>query len=355
MVDETTEAGSSPKEQESSVTPESQPVSEGVKEESPPSTDASKESESSTEKGVVDAVNAALQPETEEPEASKTPETVKTEEPEPSKQAEQPSVKEEEKPLTTEDLYEEPEGLKPKGQERFRSLVEDNKSTKAQLVDASQAIQEIQTTVQSSGMSPEQFGSMIEYGRLVHSADKKDLEVAYKMARNESRKLALELGIQDDGVDLLEDFPDLKEKRESLEITEEAALELAKLRRRETELTKQSERVLEDQNKTAVLETEKTDALKQVKDFMVSKKQTDIDFEHKETVLLSKVGDIRKNFDPKDWPKVIAQLYDTIGAGASDARESLKKNSQQPVASANSTPAGENHKSPLDAIRAVLG
>ncbi len=346
MTENTTEAGSLP--QDESVKPDSQTdETTDVNESSSPQEDAQKESESSPEKDVAEAISEALKPETEAP-AEKAAETS---EPDP---AVKPEVKDE-KPLTAEELYEEPEGLKPKGQDRFRSLVEDNKATKTQLGEATSALQEIRKTVETSGMSPEEFGTMIEYGRLVHSTDPADLKVAYKLARDESRKLALELGIQEDGVDLLADFPDLKEQRESLEITEESALELAKLRRRESELTAEKTQLLHNQEQTTQLEQVKTDSLNEVKSFMSNKKQTDIDYAHKESVLMSKVDDIRNQFAPKDWPKVIAQLYDTIGAGASDARDTRKKNAQQPISSSNSTTSGESHSSALDAIKAVLG
>jgi len=351
MNENTMQAGSSPSDQENGGTPESPPESIDVNTEaSSAPEDAPKESESSPEKEVAEAITAALDPESENTEQSKEPAAVKETEP----QTESTKPPEETKPPTLEELYEEPEGLKPASKERFRNLVEANKQTTAQLEEAGNAVREIQNTVNASGMSPEQFGTMIEYGRLVHSSDKIDMKAAYEMVKAESRKLALELGITEDGVDLLDDFPDLKEKRESLEITEDAALELAKYRRQNVESTRVAEQDQIANDQQVASQATQTQALDEVRQFMSTKKQTDIDFDHKESLLMEKVADIQSQFEPQYWPKVVKQLYETIGSGASESRDARKRNSSRPLSPAASTPSGENHSTALDAIKAVL-
>ena len=138
---------------EESVTPESQPE-ESVSEASQPQEDV--ESSEPSPETEVDAIKQAL---AENAEPSETPVAE-----EPVKE-ELPVVEEQPQPVLPDEseLYAEPEGLRPKAQERFRALVDNNKQVTQELDTAKNAMAEIHKTVESSGMSPEEFGLMLSY------------------------------------------------------------------------------------------------------------------------------------------------------------------------------------------------
>jgi len=351
MTEKTEQAESSPQEgAQESVTPESQTADKveetSVKEDSQPPKD--EQSESSTEaETAVDAIKKAL---TEDEEDEQIPDQPEEVEAPVAKDAPKDAVEEE-----TDDIYAEPEGLKPKAQERFRSLVEDNKYKADQLEQAQTALTEIQKTVQQSNMTPEEFGYLIDYGRMAVSKDPKELEYALQTAQNEVLRISQALGKEVDGVDLLTGHPELQKRVEDYELTREDALRIAKAERELEQYKKVQTQQTQQADEANKRQTAQDQSLAKVKSFMDKMKATDIDYSAKEAKLVEQAAKVRENYPPEQWPVVIQDLYETMGFGASDKKQELKTSAPAPIQSTTSTVGSQVPKTMQEAIHLGLG
>lgn len=111
-----------------------------------------------------------------------------------------------------------------RGQSRIRELLSGHKALQ-------QEFEAISGAVASTGLPPERMAKVLDVCRLLASNDENELKVALQALDETRADICKRLGIAQPGVDALEDFDDLKRAVEQMEITEDRALELAKLRR----------------------------------------------------------------------------------------------------------------------------
>ena len=342
MTETTETPESSPVEgSKESVTPESQPVTEkSVQEDSqPPVKDETSDSSTEEEKTAVEAIKKAL---AEDESEEEVPDQVE----EDSKSEEKPEVEDE----ADDDIYSEPAGLKPKAQERFRGLVEDNKSKTEQLDKAEFALKEIHKTVSESNMSPEEFGYLIDYGRMAVSKKPEELEYALQTAQNEIIRISQLLGKEVPGVDLLADQPELQKRVDDYELSREDALRIAKSER-ELASYKQVQTQQRDQQQVATKQQDvQQQSLDQVRAYMGKMKSTDINFSAKEARLVEQAAKVRQNYPPEQWPTVIQDLYETMSIDSSAQKQNLKTSAPTPMQSTTSTVGSTVPKTMQEAV-----
>ena len=342
MTETTETPESSPVEgSKESVTPESQPVSEkSVQEDSqPPVKDETSDSSTEEEKTAVEAIKKALaEDDTEE----EVPDQVE----EDSKSEEKPEVEDE----ADDDIYSEPAGLKPKAQERFRGLVEDNKTKTERLDQAEFALKEIHKTVSESHMTPEEFGYLIDYGRMAVSKKPEELEYALQTAQNEIIRISQLLGKEVEGVDLLADQPELKKRVDDYELSREDALRIVKSER-ELASYKNVQDQQRDQQQVATKQQDvQQQSLDQVRAYMSKMKSTDINFSAKEARLVDQAAKVRQNYPPEQWPTVIQDLYETMSVDSSAQKQNLKTSAPTPMQSTTSTVGSTVPKTMQEAV-----
>ncbi|MAM17489.1 MAG: hypothetical protein CME35_00795 [Gramella sp.] len=342
MTKTTEQPESSPAEEiKESVTPESQPAEKSVTEDSqPPVTDEKTDSSTEKDETAVEAIKKALSE--DESEEEKIPDEV-AEDVKPESRSE---VEDE----ADDDIYSEPAGLKPKAQERFRNLVEDNKSKSVQLGEAQGALKEIHKTVQDSNMTPEEFGYLIDYGRTAVSKDPKELEYALQTAQNEIIRISQLLGKEVPGVDLLEGHPELQKRVDDYELSREDALRIAKSER-ELASYKQAQNAQQEQQQTTSNQKNiEQQSLDQVRAYMGKMKSTDINFSAKEAKLVEQAAKVRENYPPEQWPTVIRDLYETMGFDTSAQKQNLKTSAPTPIQSTTSTVGSQVPKTMQEAV-----
>ena len=162
------------------------PVESVVEESQPQEQQTDVKSESSTEEqSVVDAVLNELNEDEE-------PENIPDEVPEPEEEKDVEEPKKEEAEATDDnpkdELYDEPDGLKPKAQERFRSLVEANKAKDRELEESRSTVSEIQKTIQNTGISPQEFSGLLDFARMATSQSPDEKRQAFNIAKSEMQK-----------------------------------------------------------------------------------------------------------------------------------------------------------------------
>ena len=353
---------------EENVVPESTPETEtesvqkettSVAEESQPQeqhTDENSES-SPEEQSVVDAVLNELNEE-DEPEKipDEAPEQKQDKPPETDKESEEPK---EETPEATEDnpadeLYSEPEGLKPKAQERFRSLVEANKSKDQELEESRNTVAEIQKTIQNTGISPEEFGGLLDFARMATSQSPDEKKQAFQIAKNEMQRLAKEIGVEEGGVDLLEGYQDLQEKVDNYELDRNDAVELANARRSQQRTLEQQQLVNQQQQQNINQQSEIQKSTEEISTFMVDRQKTDIDFEAKEKYLMGQVQSIQQQYPPSQWPAVVAQLYSALGTMSGNQVQKQKLTANSPIKASGQSSGATAPASMADAILSEL-
>ena len=342
MTETTETPESSPVEgSKESVTPESQPVAEkSVQEDSqPPVKDETSDSSTEEEKTAVEAIKKAL---AEDESEEEVPDQVE----EDSKSEEKPEVEDE----ADDDVYSEPAGLKPKAQERFRSLVEDNKTKTERLDQAEFALKEIHKTVSESHMTPEEFGYLIDYGRMAVSKKPEELEYALQTAQNEIIRISQLLGKEVPGVDLLADQPELQKRVDDYELSRDDALRIAKSER-ELAGYKQVQNQQRDQQQVATKQQDvQQQSLDQVRAYMSKMKSTDINFSAKEARRVDQAAKVRQNYPPEQWPTVIQDLYETMSVDSSAQKQNLKTSAPTPMQSTTSTVGSTVPKTMQEAV-----
>ncbi len=207
--------------------------------------------------------------------------------------------------------------------------------------------------LRSTRSSGEELANLLETLRLINSGDAVLMERGFQNVERFRGQLAARLGREVPGVDLLSEFPDLKQKVESMELTREVGLELAQGRRAQrdaqTRDAQAREQTMRQQANTA--EVQKAQADLNALGSELAK--GDIDYEAK-VKLLEEAGEIADimSLPPAQWTAAFQRRYKLVTVTAA-RREAPAKQPQQPIrpngAGGGSAPA---IKSVRDAIRA---
>ena len=121
-----------------------------------------------------------------------------------------------------------------RGQSRIRELLSGHKVLQQEYDSVREENKKISETLAQTGLPPEDLARVFDVCRLMASDDENNLKVALETLDKTRVDICKRLGIEQPGVDVLADFPDLKQAVGEMEITQERALELAKLRRLQT-------------------------------------------------------------------------------------------------------------------------
>jgi hypothetical protein len=314
------------------------------------------------EQSLLDAVNAAIEPEivTEEPEAEETTEEPEAEEPEAEEpEAEEPEAgepeaeepKEEAKPL---DALNDPipTGVAARTRERIETLVGMVKEAETH----KRNYQEVVSIVNSTGASPEEFGQMLQYMKMVHSDNPEDKRTALKVLQGELKALAVQLGEADvPGFDPLSDFQDLQQAVELKEMAPEHARELAVARlRKQDELTRQTAAMQQSQAQMSAQQA--VEQGKATLNALGQKLSADPDYEAKASILVPMLKETFNSIHPTQWAAVFENAYRNLKLPAAPKPAPKPAPKNQPMRA--KAPAGNSDpgiNSALDAVNAALG
>ena len=246
-----------------------------------------------------------------------------------------------------------PEGLKPKAEERFQTLVNDNKQKSEYISQATEALTNMQTAISRTGLDAEAFGGLLDFAKMTNSQNPQDQEQAFNIVKAEYERQAQALGKKIEGFDSLANHPELRNRVDDLELTEDDALKLAhaeRLVQRQDQMNRES---FETEQKEQAAGTERQTALDSVGVFMESMEKTDIDFGHKNSKLMGMVDSIRSGYPPTQWASVVKHLYGVMGT-SSDKRIENKKSASNPVVSSGASAGSQVPQTMLEAMNQAL-
>lgn len=247
-----------------------------------------------------------------------------------------------------------PENATQRTRERIETLVGRVKEAE----QYRESYTELVGMIESTGATPEAFSNMLNYMRLVNSQNPDDRRQALKAAQAELEALAIQLGESNvPGFDPLARFDDLRNAVEAQDLTAEHAREIALARlRQQDELARHTQRqqeTLAQQNARQAVE-QGTQALNSLEARL---KAADPEYQAKRDVLVPLLKDTMRAVHPSQWAATFESAYrnfklPTVSAPAAP-RPAPPKN--QPLRAKN--PAGNSDRginSPLDAINAAL-
>ena len=235
-----------------------------------------------------------------------------------------PADKTQEKPAPqpkaeTEDLT-PPDGMSDRAKERWATLTERVSTTKQQLAEATAHVENVRELVSRSTLAPEEFVQALDLGRMYKSNKPDDLKAALARLDEIRADVATRLGVDAPGVDLLAGHEDLKADVESMAITRERALEIARLRN--TEKTVKSAETQQDaaeQYKAQIAQAgEAMNAVlaKRAAEPGHAAKLAVIEAHFKNPERLQKFV---ATYQPDQWPDAIMLMYEAIQVPAAPA------------------------------------
>lgn len=243
-----------------------------------------------------------------------------------------------------------PAGVAERTKQRIETLanrVRENEQYKSQY-------EELVGTLTSTGASPEEYGQMVQYMRLVHSDNPADLETAMQALQAELRGVAMKLGKPVEGVDFLSDYPDLQTAVEAQEITREHAQEIAVNRSRQTAQAQQSQTRAQQQQQEQARQQEVQQAQQQLNQLEVELK-ADPQYQAKYDILVPALRGTFQSLPPSQWAATFKRAYDNLVLPAASAPAPVQKPAQQPLRPRQ--PAGQGARQPssvLDAVTSAL-
>lgn len=209
------------------------------------------------------------------------------------------------------------ESLSERGRERFRSILHDRQQLKEEVTSVKQQIESVQQLVQDSGATPEEFAYLLEAVRLMKSPSEADRRYALERVESIRADMAMQLGIAAPGIDPLADFPDLRQAVEKFDITEEHALELAKLQRADQARQKQEAAQRSQLQQTQEYQQQVAQVAKAA-DAYFATRTGEADYPAKMKQIQAYFSDpARKQhfvqtFEPRQWFSQLQFMYDNI-------------------------------------------
>jgi hypothetical protein len=248
--------------------------------------------------------------------------------------------------------------LGAKAQARFGEVITTLKAREAeiatlteQMKPLAEAREAITGLLKETMTTPDQLSAYLEFNRLLQSADTKDLETALTMIENQRVVLYKALGREPagGGVDLLAEFPDLKEKVAEAQMTREAALEVAAARRERAAAEARTKQQTQQQGAAAELKKAQDKGLADITAWTAELTRTDIDYKAKEEKLLDQVDEVIKTYPPNQWLATLKLLY--AGIAVTKAAPAPKKG-EQPIRPSGAKPGA---KAPQNMFEAMWG
>ena len=248
------------------------------------------------------------------------------------------------------DITKMPEGLGAKAQERFQKLANGIKERDAQIEEARSQLSYVQQTFQQHGVKQEQFEQAVG---VIGMLNRGDYRSALKVLDEQRRQIALQIGEPLPGVDVLSDFPDLREKVDGLLMSEADAAHVASLRRQQQQhqQAQQAQRQQFEQQQASQQAFAQGQAA--VDAWAKRAAATDLDYPAIEKILLPKIGALLEGVPPGQWARIVQTQYELIKeSGATFRRPAPTVTTPDPLRPAGS---GAGASKPTSMFEAMFG
>ncbi len=312
----------------------------------------------------LDAMVQALEGDDDNADDDKSEET-KADDEQKEKTDGQEKEKTDDKPSDEELTAPLPEDAKAETRERFDKLAASYKDVKQEYetvtqenMQLKQDVTDFQGLIEYSGATPEEFNALVDYSHMVKNGD---LEGALKLLDEQRSNIAMMLGKPVAGIDLLSDYPDLKEKVEKYGMDEETAAELAAARNQrkaaERAAAERNAQQQSEQQTTAQQQAAYDAGIKAVSDLEAHWRANDIDYDAKQDKLIAKSQEIVRTYAPELWGQAMQLYYESLSnvSQAQDTKRNSQNNNHRPLRPGGGAGGDHAPKSSLEAIEQALG
>lgn len=197
-----------------------------------------------------------------------------------------------------------PEGMNKRSSERWERLTGALKEKDTQIAQFTtevsglrEQVTAFQAMINESGMSDAELLRVIDLGSQI----KRDPEGAFRTLNGVLKNLAKQIGHTIETVDLLEGFPDLRAKVQSMDITKDAALELAQARLREQARATRAQATERSQATERAVADRVSKAAAAVEQFLTAVEASDPDFARLVPAMTRAAEFARTNIAPEKW------------------------------------------------------
>ena len=241
-------------------------------------------------------------------------------------------------PATPEDPTKMPEGLGAKAQERFQTLANSNKELTAKVerfeAEIMPAVQAMQQTWTENQVQPEQFQEAMA---IIGMMNRGDFAGALQALQPQLQLLAAHAG-QSVTVDPLAGHADLQNLVQTLQMTPEAAAEVARARamqgaqqQHQQRQQQQADQQRQQQEQAQQHQQARAKAQADVNTFCVGKSKTDLDYSAIEAQLLPVLPQLLADVPPARWAAMVEQQYNLIKGAVGAARRTPAAPAVQPM------------------------
>lgn len=207
-----------------------------------------------------------------------------------------------------------------RGKSRIRELLSGHRALKSEYEEAKKTTNEFANILAETKLPPEGIAQTFEFCRLVGSGDEASLKTALDMLDAQRAAIYQKLGMEQPGVDPLADFEDLRNAVDMMEISEDKAVELAKLRRMQAAQQQSVQRNQELQRQQQEY-SNRVQVFSQQANALFSRLQaSDPAYKAKEQKIAAYLSDPAKvqylisKFQPEQWVDQLKFMYDAIPA-----------------------------------------
>lgn len=228
-----------------------------------------------------------------------------------------PATPEAAKPKDPKDLdLTPPEGMNDRSKERWATLTERAKAVpelERRATEAETRFNSVRDMVAETGLQADEFSAVLNIGKMYKSSKPEDLKNALSQIDVLRADVAQRLGIAIPGVDPLADYPDLQADVESMSITTERALEIAKLRRVEKQTTATNQEAQERDQHLAIVQQ-----ATQSMDEHLAARASQPGHQEKIAHIKQYFGDKAKlqafvtTYRPEQWQAAVTMMYDSF-------------------------------------------
>lgn len=200
-----------------------------------------------------------------------------------------------------------------RSQERYRQLAERAKRAEEEAESVRQSGEELYKIMSESGVTPQDLTNYFEYYKSLNNGQ---LEQAAQWWNNLEQTHSRFTGSKVGNTDPLDNHPDLKQKVEGFDMSEDAARELASLRDysermkvREQHMAEMGQQTAEQQRQQQEVAHYASSAAMELDKWSAEMKAKDPQFEAKEALLLERAQEQFPNMHPAYWPEFVAREY----------------------------------------------
>ena len=228
------------------------------------------------------------------------------------------------------------ESLKPKAQERFQHWIDRAKSIEAEYQSMMQGNNQIADIIQTSTTNPQQLGLALEMFKGLNSGDYTTAVNSLKALDQFSDQVAKTLGIESTSNEKasFNDFEDLSNAVENLEMSEEWASKLAAQRVSENSVNQARNNFQEYQNQyqqhAHQFEVQKNTAFQNIEHWEQDLTEKDPDYSLKKDIMIEMGTQLAQSEVPPDqWLPVLQNQYQMLSRGMGVAGGSKSKASRR--------------------------